>query len=558
MILGFIRKNLILLISAIFFSLYFLHPIPFQGSNVDLGHHLLLGEIISKSINVPRENLLSYTHPNYPFVNTHWISDVVFYKISDVFGYSALTLFTVICVGTSVFILLKSSGVLKKSLILFALTFFYLQILGDRTEVKPEILSFVLLSISIWILYEFRRNATKLIFLLPLICLLWVNTHIYSIVLPIIVSIFLLEQLVLDNLKLSAKSKRLIIVLLLCVFSTFLNPNFISGAIFPFTFFKSYGYNVLENQNFFDVFKAHGNVTFIYIFCTWILLGWMIIKNWSKKNLVDILIVAAFTFLAFIAVRNFALFVFATLVPFIKLFNATYPKLSNNNARFISILFLLASIPGVMYWFSNNKIGLGVIDKASEAVAFLKANNLKGNIYNNYNIGNYLEYRIYPQKVFVDGRPEAYPVSFFKDEYYPAESSFDNFELIDKKYKFETVFYEHKNQTQTTNPLLLGLTNSSEWRMVFLNSTTVIFSKDKNLRALEEQDLVLDAKDLDSKSELGDLSNFFRVINWYSKMIEVDLKYLEYEPKNCTALRHIAVVTKKNNYINDFYINCSK
>jgi hypothetical protein len=51
------------------------------------------------------------------------------------------------------------------------------------------------------------------------------------------------------------------------------------------------------------------------------------------------------------------------------------------------------------------------------------AKNLKGPIFNNFDIGSYLIFRLYNKslpagrQVFVDGRPEAYPASFFQITY---------------------------------------------------------------------------------------------------------------------------------------------
>lgn len=44
---------------------------------------------------------------------------------------------------------------------------------------RPEIFSFLFTSLTLFILERYQRNKTRLIYLLPLISLIWVNTHIY-------------------------------------------------------------------------------------------------------------------------------------------------------------------------------------------------------------------------------------------------------------------------------------------------------------------------------------------------------------------------------------------
>ena len=175
-----------------------------------------------------------------------------------------------------------------------------------------------------------------------------------------------------------------------------------------------------------------------------------------------------------------------------------------------------------------------------------------------------MEYRLYPrEKVFVDGRPEAYPKEFFSREYYPAQNSYEGFESIDKKYHFNTVFYEHKNQTVNENKLLLGLSQSNDWNMVYLNSSIVIFTKDK-VKSIASDSATIIGEELVDQAEIGDLSNFYRVIGWFVPMMKMDLKYLEKDPDNCTALRHVAAVMKQTNdpeahvYITRFMNTCSK
>ena len=56
----------------------------------DLGRHLLLGQIISETHHVPDTNYLTYTHPDFPFVNHHWLSEVILYRLHNLIGLNAL------------------------------------------------------------------------------------------------------------------------------------------------------------------------------------------------------------------------------------------------------------------------------------------------------------------------------------------------------------------------------------------------------------------------------------------------------------------------------------
>ena len=61
-----------------------------------------------------------------------------------------------------------------------------------------------------------------------------------------------------------------------------------------------------------------------------------------------------------------------------------------------------------------NEDGFGVSADRKTAVDFLISHHVGGSFYNDFETGDTLSYRIYPQLVFVDSRPEAYPASFFQ------------------------------------------------------------------------------------------------------------------------------------------------
>ncbi len=139
-----------LLLSVLVFIMFF-HPV--YAITQDLGRHLLLGQIITQTHTVPKTNLFSYTNPNYPFINTHWFSEVLFYSVERMGGFFGLLLFTSM-VGAAAF-LIQLSYVKKYKVVpaIFS-ALLYFRILLERTDLRPEIFSFFFLSIFIVVLYE--------------------------------------------------------------------------------------------------------------------------------------------------------------------------------------------------------------------------------------------------------------------------------------------------------------------------------------------------------------------------------------------------------------------
>ncbi|MDP2585415.1 MAG: hypothetical protein Q8P29_00885, partial [Candidatus Levybacteria bacterium] len=165
---------------------------------------------------------------------------------------------------------------------------------------------------------------------------------------------------------------------------------------------------------------------------------------------------------------------------------------------------------------------------------FLK-NNLKGPIFNNFDIGSYLTYRLYPkEKVFIDGRPEAYPASFFQEAYLPMQTDEKKFELVDKKYGFKTIFFSHTDQTPWAEIFLKQITKNDNWRMIYLDDFTVIYTRDKNIKPI----IKTDYSDLKS---LIQLAHFFQNKNFDDQEIRIYQKILDIDPTYCPALYGLAL-----------------
>jgi len=171
----------------------------------DLGRHLLNGQIILQTHSLSKTNFFSFTYPDFPFINSHWLSEVVFYLVFKLSGFDGLLIFTTLIILASFsfvfFYALKRFGLIPTAIT----SILYLNILSERTDLRPEILSFLFLSLFMIILYKYQEKFTKWIFVLPLIELFWVNSHIYFFIGISIVGLFLIDNLIANRKKLKTK-----------------------------------------------------------------------------------------------------------------------------------------------------------------------------------------------------------------------------------------------------------------------------------------------------------------------------------------------------------------
>ena len=96
-------------------------------------------------------------------------------------------------------------------------------------------------------------------------------------------------------------------------------------------------------------------------------------------------------------------------------------------------------------------------------------------LFNNFDIGSYLIYRMYPKyRVFIDGRPEAYPARFFTDTYLPIQNEYSQFKEEAKKWGFKTVVFSIMDQNPRTVNFLYNVTQDPGWRTVYLDDFMIV------------------------------------------------------------------------------------
>lgn len=557
------KPHRIFLIFPIFTFLFagFFHPV--SAITQDLGRHFLIGKIILETKQVPLINLFSYTYPDFPFINLHWLSEVIFYIINQLIGYNGLLIFSTLTMLAAFsfvyFYRYKNADILA----LVIVSFLYIKILFERTDIRPEIFSFLFLSIFVVILYKNRERYTRWIFLLPLIELLWVNMHIYFIVGIAVIGLFLIDSITKefkrgkDSPSLARSyptSVLLVIILTFSVLATLINPSGIRGALYPFHVFENYGYTIEENQNIFFLWNYSQKETIAYFVISALFLLTTLTLTLKKTKIIDWLLSIFFIFLAASAVRNLPLFVFATFIPFAN----NLSILTEKFMKFRKPIILILS--AIIFWQTIQAVdakgfGFGVETGAKNASDFFLQNNLKGPIFNNFDIGGYLDYRFYPkEKVFVDNRPGEYPASFFQEVYIPMQLDKNIFEKTDQEYKFNTIFFAHTDQTPWANQFLKEIINNEKWKIIYFDDYAIILAKNNEENqniikkfSMQRDDLkisFLNEKDFNS---LLRTASFFNKTGLTGQEIQIHQKILSIKPDFCPSIYNLSVYLLKEN-----------
>src|SRR3990167_830846 len=120
----------------------------------DLGRHIKNGEIAITQRMIPQTNYYSHTYPDFPFLNHHWVTGVVFFLIWKVAGFAGLSVFfSLISIATLGFFFYLAKKYANFELAVLA-TVVMLPVITSRVEIRPEAISYLFVALFFWILWE--------------------------------------------------------------------------------------------------------------------------------------------------------------------------------------------------------------------------------------------------------------------------------------------------------------------------------------------------------------------------------------------------------------------
>ncbi len=284
------------------------------------------------------------------------------------------------------------------------------------------------------------------------------------------------------------------------ILACLINPFGINGALYPFRIMEEIQYSVTENSTILSFYRQ-GNIYSVFLhfeilFAISVLMLSIWIRNYKEAKGKTYLLIwlIAFGLLALWRVRAMALFAYifllfaaqtVALIQVNKKFNAT--KVFQIAGLSLIFLLLLLRVPHYVPEAVHYKFGLGVDKDLPDAARFFKSRKLKGPVFNNFDVGDYLIYYLFPEeKVFVDSRPEAYPPGFFDKTLVPAFFDERKWLELDYKYDFNVIFLgKHIQVRKFINRRI----EDNAWFVAYNDRYSIIFVKwnNKNSRLLKDK-----------------------------------------------------------------------
>lgn len=463
-----------------------------SATDPDFGWHLRTGEYIVTTQSIPHTDFFSYTAAGDSWVTHEWLTDAVIYLLYQTGGMFALVFFFSL-VSTLTFWMLYLRCENKPYLAAFVVLFAAIAA-APIWGIRPQTIALFLTGAFLYVLDHYRRNGNGrvLLWLLP-VMLIWANSHGSFALGPFLILIYLGGGLVENYIKWNgenhanaAKPLPLLGILIACVAIIALNPNGIELYPYPFQTLASRAIqtNIQEWQP--PAFHELAVQPFAWMLVA--TLGALAVSR-KRVGLVETILLVGFTFASLRAARQISIWVLvaapvlAAALPEILALVPWKLKLQFNEhpARPVQILntiILIVVALVVMVRLTGTALDQ---DRAERefypvaAVQWLQEQGQRGPIFNLYDWGGYLIWKMYPtERVFIDGRSDLYGLTAdtIVTEYLSAINGSLNWRTPLDKYNVRLVLIP------PDAPLTTLLTQETAiWDKVYSDDTAVIFQR---------------------------------------------------------------------------------
>jgi hypothetical protein len=389
----------------------------------DLFARVAMGRLALSLNYVPLTDPFAFTPTLPTWVDHEWLSGVVFYLTATLLGDAGLILLKILLASTATLCVILASRrytpELPSRFIWISLCVLHAAAAWTST-VRCQAFTYLFIPMLYWAIIEYRkeRNIFALA-LTPLLAIAWVNMHggyaLGCVVIAILIGSEILER-------------RCSRALLLIAFGWALAPLFTPYGWWGFVKFlvASLGMERPGIIEWFPLYTDGASFALTILFCVPLIAGLLI-----GRKVYDLFGLAALVFSGYCAFRHTRFLPFFMITAAI--FGAPYVELALERARSVRPHLATAAIRcgalvcggcivlGALHLlvlvFSPSTYRMNYKDFPIGAVEWLRAQQTKGQLLVDFNVGSYALWRLYPNmKISTDGRyEECYPETTVRD-----------------------------------------------------------------------------------------------------------------------------------------------
>jgi hypothetical protein len=426
----------------------------------------------------PRVDNFSWTATGSPWMDHEWVAEIPFYLAYKAFGLRGLYGFSFfLASAVLVLILTRASKVTGDAKNAFTVAVFC--VLLTVVSYGPRMLLFgwIYMLTMLMALDAFRKGATKAIWILPPLFLLWVNSHgswMIGLVVFFLVAASGFVQFEIGNVEAQRWTKDqmrwLAIVGLLCIVALFINPYGYKLVTYPFdmAFHQQLNIEHVEEWASVDFHNARGKVVFLTVAAIIACL----VSSRKKLLLAELLLLLLGMYSGLTYIRF--LFLLAILAsPFlsarIRLFPPYDPKIDK---PWLNLAFMLVVI-GIIVWRFPSEAKLNAdLEKQfpAKSIAYLQQHNIRDRVLTHYLWGGYIE-RFAPEvPVFVDSRVDIFEYNGTLKDYLDLIGLKEPLAILDRR-QIQYVYFKPDDH------LVYLLRHTGGWDVLYQDQNSILLKR---------------------------------------------------------------------------------
>ncbi len=455
--------------------------VPLREFDVDpdLWWHIKVGQDILATHHFPTVDTYSFTAHGTPWMAYEWLGDTLFATVHRVGGLRGLMALDLV-LGGAILLALYALAALRSrnSKVGFVVCGVLLPLAFALFNLRPQMLAYVFLVLTLIILERFRQGRSGALWLLPPLFLLWVNTHgtfvvgLFAVGVYIVSGLFEMRSNGVESRRWTAAQRlQLEMAFLASLVALTVTPYGPKLAGFPVDMAFSHPAIAASIEEWQPMsFSMPLGKLFLGLVLGFLLAQVVLRPTWQ---LADLVLLMAGIVASFLHIRFLLLFV-PFGAPFLSILLSRWmPAYEPGKDKYaLNALLMIVVVLAIVRFFPSQKELEARVGQhwPVEAVQYLERHPPPRPMFNTYGYGGYLIYWLDGQnKVFIDGRAELYEHAGVLGDYGKIAGLASNALLLLRAYNVQSCLIGRNE------PLATLLTASSQWQKVYADDMSVLF-----------------------------------------------------------------------------------
>lgn len=452
----------------------------------DFWWHLKVGQYIAQHHAVPSRDFMSYVFAGHPWTDHEWLTELLMYGAFRVGGvYGPVVLFAAVIGGAYLLVYLVMVDRHINRLLAMGVLLLAAVASSGSWGPRVQMVTLLFLATYMFVLHRFEISRDRrLLVAFPGIMLLWANMHGGFVIGLALLTITLFGEFLNERAHHEGAFSRddlraLGVTLIASGAVTLINPNGVRQLLYPLTFIRPNAFTNLIQESA----SPNFHVVIMMVFEAMLLaLVAALYAGRHPVNWTHLLLIIAFTYLAFSQIRNVPVWC-VVLAPLL----ARYVQdtlgwsyrdrhLSGGIKSVVNLIFvvliLAGSVRGAMYLssqasiqqYENHTFPVG-------AVKYLRTHSLPPHVLVAYTWGGYLLWNLFPRyRDYMDSRADTLYTATILDNYLTMFGAGPGWRAALKQAGVQDVLLP------PSAPLIQVLAEDHAWRLAYRGSSAVIYT----------------------------------------------------------------------------------